>query len=555
MATAAELLRQGRNEELWQMCCGFTDLDLPQFMTIQKRLLLEQIDLLNHCDLGRKIFGGVRPTTVEEFRRTVPLTKYADYCPEFMDKKEDFLPAKPAFWVRTSGKTSASSCKWVPMTPAYAEELSRVLYGIGVLSSCSQRGETSHMPSFPKLLYSVAPRPYTSGVFADVLRMQTPLSYLPELEEAEGLPFEDRIKLGFQQATSEGLDFFFGLSLVLVAVGNKFRESSGKVDLRPYLSHPRALLRLAKGVVKSKIARRPLLPKDLWSVKGIIGSGVDSWVYKDKIKELWGKYPLDLYSCTEGGVIATQACDYDGMTFVPNLNFLEFISEEEQEKEQSTSNYTPRTILLDEVKVGESYEVVLTNFHGGAMVRYRIGDIVRITALRNKKLGIEIPQMAFERRADDLLNFMVIKLTEKQIWQAVEQTGLAYVDWTAYKIPGESVLHLLIELKDDVDGRQAEINAALEEQIIASGRASYDGSGVAEDWRNSLDFKVDVTLLPHGAFKGYTAQKQAEGADLAHLKPPHINPSEKVLAALQTAPAVKIRVPAKTPEAVTKVAV
>ena len=75
-----------------------------------------------------------------------------------------------------------------------------------------------------------------------------------------------------------------------------------------------------------------MLPKDFWSLKGIIGSGVDSWVYKDKIKELWGKNPLDLYSCTEGGVIATQTWDYDGMTFIPNLNFLEFIPEDEQIK-------------------------------------------------------------------------------------------------------------------------------------------------------------------------------------------------------------------------------
>ncbi|MDD5126578.1 MAG: GH3 auxin-responsive promoter family protein [Dehalococcoidales bacterium] len=547
MATAGELLSQGRNAELWNMCCGFLQMDLPQFMTVQKRLLMEQIGLLNHCELGKKIFGGVWPVSVEEFRRLVPLTRYADYCPEFMEKREDFLPARPAFWVRTSGRTSVSTYKWVPMTSTYAQELSRVLYGIGILSSCPQFGETSHMPIDPKILYSVAPRPYTSGMFADVLRTQSPIEYLPFLDEAENLPFEERIKLGFQQAMSEGLDFFFGLSLVLVAVGNKFRESTGKVDLRPYLSNPKALLRLAKGVVKSKLAHRPLLPKDLWAVKGIIGSGVDSWVYKDKIKELWGKYPLDLYSCTEGGVIATQTCDYENMTFVPNLNFLEFIPEEELSREQSDRNYQPKTILLDEVKAGGVYEIVLTNFHGGAMVRYRIGDMVRITALRNDNLGIIIPQMAFERRADDLLNFMVIKLTEKQIWQAIEHTGLAYVDWTAYKIPGETVLHLLIELKDNIDGREAEVKAALQKQIIASGRTGYDESGVAEDWRDSLDFSVAVTFLPRGAFAGYTAQKQAEGADLAHLKPPHINPREEVLAALQVKPEVRVRVRPKTP--------
>jgi len=47
-----------------------------------------------------------------------------------------------------------------------------------------------------------------------------------------------------------------------------------------------------------------------------------------------------------------------------------------------------------------------------------------------------------------------------------------------------------------------------------------------------VDFRVKVTLLPLGAFANYIAQRQVEGADLAHLKPPHVNPSEKVLSLL-----------------------
>jgi len=41
MAEIKELLRQGRKEELWQMCCGYIDLSLEQHIAIQKRLLLE----------------------------------------------------------------------------------------------------------------------------------------------------------------------------------------------------------------------------------------------------------------------------------------------------------------------------------------------------------------------------------------------------------------------------------------------------------------------------------------------------------------------------------
>jgi len=38
--------------------------------------------------------------------------------------------------------------------------------------------------------------------------------------------------------------------------------------------------------------------------------------------------------------------------------------------------------------------------------------------------------------------------------------------------------------------------------------------------------------LPSGTFADYITRKQTEGADLAHLKPPHINPPKDVLSLL-----------------------
>ena len=71
MAEVVELLRQGRNEEAWQKCCGFIDLSLDDFMKIQKRLLLEQLELLKHCEIGHYILNGTNPGSVEEFRESI----------------------------------------------------------------------------------------------------------------------------------------------------------------------------------------------------------------------------------------------------------------------------------------------------------------------------------------------------------------------------------------------------------------------------------------------------------------------------------------------------
>jgi phenylacetate-coenzyme A ligase PaaK-like adenylate-forming protein len=221
------------------------------------------------------------------------------------------------------------------------------------------------------------------------------------------------------------------------------------------------------------------------------------------------------------------------MVFFPNLNFLEFIPESEYFKSQLNGGYQPKTVLLDEVKAGENYELVITNFHGGPMVRYRIGDMVKITSLRNEKLGINLPQMVFERRADDLIDLGFMRLTEKVIWQAIENTGIPYKDWTAHKEVGTIPrLRLYIELKDHHKASEDSIASAVYEQI----KKLEDGLYVYRDL-DSLEkligfHPIEVTLLAKGSFDSYKKQKQAEGVTLAHIKPPHINPPAKVLSLL-----------------------
>ena len=68
MATAFELYRQGKYDEIWQKYCGFVDLDVAQFMHIQRRLLEEQLQLLGRSRLGLAIFGGEVPASIEAFR-------------------------------------------------------------------------------------------------------------------------------------------------------------------------------------------------------------------------------------------------------------------------------------------------------------------------------------------------------------------------------------------------------------------------------------------------------------------------------------------------------
>ncbi|MBN2462002.1 MAG: GH3 auxin-responsive promoter family protein [Dehalococcoidia bacterium] len=548
MSKIQELLQQRMHEELWHMCCGFIDLSLEEFMIIQRRLLLEQINFLKDCELGRKVMGAAMPDTVEGFREQVPLTTYADYCPELLERRDDVLPAKPIHWARTSGKSAEYPCKWIPISRGLWDEMGPVLCATRLFATCRRRGEVA-ISTNSRVLYATAPLPYISGVIASKSEEEFGFRYFPSPRESEGMPFMERLEKGFWMALSEGMDGFYGLSGVLVAIGERFKQGASNVNISPLLSRPKALLRLIKAKIKSRLERRPMLPKDLWSIRGISCGGTDGVVYRDKIEAMWGVRPLDVYAGTEGLIIAMQTWDYTGMTFIPNLNFLEFIPEDEHFKWLRDHSYQPKTVLLNEVKPGQSYEIVITNFHGGAMVRYRIGDMVRITALRNENLGIEIPQMVFDRRADDLIDIAgFTRLTERVIWQAIENTGIPYIDWTGRKevIDKKPMLHLYIELKDDYIASEKGMASAVHDQLK---RLNSDYA----DLESMLGLvPLEVTLLSTGSFAAFIAKRVSEGADLAHLKPRHINPSDEVFSILlgtdakEPMPEAKVAAEAKT---------
>lgn len=521
MSREAELFIEGKYDELWERCCGFIDLSLQDFMTIQQRLLVEQMEQLGRSELGRVVMGGVRPTSLEEMRERVPLTTYADYAPFLLKRRMDVLPRKPIMWQYTSGRSGEYPFMWAPVTARQLEEIQPLLFALMFFSSCSRRGEIVFRPK-DKILYGMAPPPYATGSMTRAFPHEM-FQFMPPVDISENISFEERVQMGFEMSLRDGLDLGFAMSSVAVAIGNRFSQRSGKAHVKDLLKNPKALLRLSKGLLKSRLAHRQMLPKDLWALKGLITFGIDGSVYKEKIKEMWGRYPLDFHGCTEAPLIAMQTWDHQGMTFIPHLNFFEFISEEESRKSRENPAYQPATLLLDQVTPGD-YELVITSFHGGPFVRYRLGHMVRIHSLRNEALGIDIPQMSFISRIDDMIDIAgFTRLTEKTIWQAVENSGLVYTDWTARKEVGDKpLLHLYIEPKGRFM-KEEQVTAMVHEEL------KKVNTPYAE-MESFLGLQpLVVTLLPVGAFNAYRRAQVEAGAELEHLKVPHINPSDDMI--------------------------
>ncbi len=146
--------------------------------------------------------------------------------------------------------------------------------------------------------------------------------------------------------------------------------------------------------------------------------------------------------------MAMQSWNYKGMVFFPDNSFLEFIPLDEYQKNKDDPSYQPKTLLYDELDLG-IYELVLSNFNGGVLVRYRMGDLFEVIANEDKEIGSVLPQVKFYSRSDDIIDLgSFIRLTERDIWKTIEATGLKYVDWVAQKqiTAAYPTLHLYIEL-------------------------------------------------------------------------------------------------------------
>lgn len=526
MTKAIELLREGKREELWRRCCGFIDLSIEEVMGIQQRLLLEQIQLLNKSELGARVMRGAKPRSVEEFRALVPITTYDDYVPELPEQREEGLPEKPLAWHHTAGLRCYSGeygFKWVPITERIYRELGDTCLAMLIFASCRDRGDIV-LEEGDKFLYGLAPPPYSSGSWGRRAAEEGIFDFLPPLDEAEQMAYEKRISKGFRLGLSQGIDLMMAMASVLVGAGEWLDRSLALKDA-VNVALRRGEFRVLRAILKSRAAGRAVLPRDLWPLKALVSTGTDASVYRDKIKEMWGRYPLAVYGSTETVIMATQLWDYEGMTFLPHTNFIEFVPEDESRKWLADPGYTPAILTLDQVKPGEKYAIVVTNFYGGPFVRYFIGDVLTITSLRNANLGVDIPQMVFDSRIDGILDIAgFTRLSEKTIWQAIENSGLVYEEWTVLKeIEETPVMHLYIELKRDGDAMHERAVARVHEQLVK----------LDPDYGNletMLGMKpLKVTLLPRGTFFRYFLKQREAGADLAHLKPPHMNPSDDVV--------------------------
>lgn len=523
----SEQLQKQQYQEIWNQYCGFLDLNMEEYMNIQKRLMEEQISLWSNSTIGKTILKGKNPGNIEEFREMVPLTDYEDYADILLRKDGDSLPGNPVIWIQTTWEGGKHPIKVAPYTRSMLDTFRNNVVACLLLATSQEKGKFSYEEG-DKMLYGLAPLPYATGLLPLLLGEETDIRFLPEVKEAVNMSFSQRNKLGFKLALQKDVELFFGLGSVAYAVSQSLASSgAGSKDLASLLKcDPHMLYRMAKAKRLSKKENHPIRPKDLFGLKGFMVAGTDNRCYKDELEELWGIRPMEIFAGTEPSLIGTESWTRKGMYFFPDSCFYEFITEADMEKNEENPSFVPHTLLMDEVVPGEIYELVLTVLKGGAFARYRCGDMYRCVGLSNREDGTRIPRFEYIDRVPSIIDIAgFTRISENGITSAIRLSGLPVHNWAAAKEFNENnrpFLHMYVEVEKGALAERAVSSEILKE--ILSTYFKY----IDQDYRDlkkilGMD-PLMVTILKCGSFGAYS---EKYGKTLRHM-----NPSRRELAEL-----------------------
>jgi len=480
MKELKKLLEEKAEKEIWETYCGFLDLSMEQYTQVQEHLLMEQVTAYARTALGRKFFGEQIPLTVEEFRQKVPLTQYEDYAEDLLKEDDSVLSVPAELWVQTTWEGGLRPVKKAPYNRKMLDVFRNRVVACMLLSTSKGKGDFS-AENGDKMLYGLAPLPFVTGLLPAMLDEALDIEILPPVKEAVQMSFSERNKRGFQLAMQQGVDYFFGLASVLYKVSKSLPAVTGKEGLKP---------------------------KHLFHLKSLLVAGTDNRCYKDDLEELWGVQPFELFAGTEPSVVGTENWKRNGLYFFPDTCFYEFIRKEDTYRSLQEKDFIPPTRRIHEVVPGEEYELVITVLHGGAFVRYRIGDMFRCVALGDKEEGISIPRFEYVDRRPEVIDLAgFTRITENEMEVIMEESAVKAEHWTVLKDYASNqhpFLHLYVEPANGESADEAELKHKIDTAFRKVDADYADLQGLL-----GMD-PLKVTILPERTFQCYKNRYQKE---------------------------------------------
>lgn len=404
----------------------------PHIEAIQEVFLKNLLPYYQNTELGKK-YKLKDIKTIAEFRDRVPISGYSSYKPyieRIVSGEQNILTPEPATYINiTSGTTG--TVKKIPVTKIFHNNMQlNTLTALGFLSkSLHSRGL-----NFGKVLITNGKNKLArtkggieSGWSGANLLRNFNSSYKNFLANPyESLDIENNFARNYicllfalQNPEMKGFSGNFPIFVLrLCEILDRYAESliedieRGKINPKLKLE-PKIRARLEKLLEPSASCsdrlrnilktEGKLTPKRAWENLSFVitARGGASDFYLARFPEYFEDIPIfgGVYSSAEGFWSIYPELDRDGSLLAITSNFFEFIPREEWEKEH------PKTLLPSEVKSGEFYRIVTTNYNG--FYRYDIGDVVEVVGFQEKT-----PLIVFRYRQGEFLSSISEKTTE-----------------------------------------------------------------------------------------------------------------------------------------------
>ncbi len=510
-------LKRCSREQLWQEYCGFLDMSLAEYMYTQRRLMEEQLALWCASGLGRQLLRGSHPRNLDELRQMLPLTTYADYADVLLAKRTEMLCGEPAVWIQTTWEGGLRPIKLAPYTRSMLDTYRHNLLSTMMMASARKKGDFD-LKRGDRILYGGAPLPYATGLMPSLFDEDISFTWLPDSNTNSDLSFSQRIKKGFAMAMAGGVDFFFGIGSVANYITENFGKSSGgsggSGGHHGLRVSPGNAVRYLRAKYVSRRDGRPIVPGDVFRLKAFFFAGTDAKCYRDRLTQAWGIAPVELAAGTESTCIGAENWEHRGMVFFPDACFYEFIPEPEMRRNLEEPDYQPRTCLMDEIQAGETYELVISVLHGGAFMRYRIGDMYHCVSAGAGQL----PRLTFVDRVPNVIDIAgFTRITVSSMQEVIRLSRLELGDWVLKKEFNQKedpFLHMYLEIPPDAQGSEVAAKSVLTEHLSLYFKYFDSDYG---DLKKLLNMEpLEITILKYGTIAAY---EKRMGTRLPRINP------------------------------------
>ncbi len=274
-----------------------------------------------------------------------------------------------------------------------------------------------------------------------------------------------------------------------------------------------------------------LTPKLAWTNLScvITARGGTSDFYFQRFPSYFGDTPGfgAVYSSAEGTFGINHELNNDGSILAITSGFFEFIPQHQWEAEH------PQTLLATEVKPGELYRTLVTNYSG--FYRYDIGDVVEVVGFYE-----QAPLVVFRYRRGGLLSSTTEKTTEfhvTQVMQALQQEFNLLLEDFCFTlsndvIPARYLINIELASHQKLSNPQ-EFLARCDRQLQAI-HTSY-----AVKRRDQVP-PPRLRILAPGSFAVLRQRQLQKGIPDSQLKFPHISEDRNFLCELVVEQEIKL---------------